>query len=106
MRGGGPSASVVRVSDTPAADPAPQPKLPDGAVEVRLRRAPRYAPFVGTGVVVGVVLGVVVALAFDDPAQTAEFSTGTLVRYFAAILGLVGGVVGAAAALLVERRRR
>jgi membrane associated rhomboid family serine protease len=94
------------VSDSPGPDPAPQPKRPDGAVEVRLRRAPRYGPFVVTGVVVGVVLGIVVALAFDDPVQAEQFSTSTIVRYFAAILGLVGGVVGAAVALLAERRRR
>ena len=80
-------------------------RLPDGAVEVRVRRAPKYLPFIVTGVVVGVLLGVVVAFAFGDPAQAERFSRSTLVRYFAAILGLLGGLVGAAAAVLLERRR-
>lgn len=80
--------------------------LPEGAVPVRVRRAPKYAPFVVTGVVVGVLLGVVVAFAYGDPAQTEELSRATLARYFAAALGLFGAVLGAVAALLLERRRR
>ena len=82
-----------------------RPERPDGAVEVRLRRAPRYGPFIATGIVVGVVLGVVVALVGGSGGADG-LSTGSLVRYFAAILGLLGAVAGAAAALLVERRRR
>lgn len=82
-----------------------RPDRPEGAVEVRLRRAPRYGPFILTGAVLGVVVGVVVALV-GGPAGTDGLSTGSLVRYFAAILGLLGAVVGAAAALVAERRRR
>ena len=84
---------------------AARPDRPDGAVEVRLRRAPKYLPFILTGVVVGVVLGVVIALV-GGSGGTDGLSTGSLVRYFAAILGLLGAVAGAATALLVERRRR
>jgi hypothetical protein len=83
----------------------PGPERPEGAVEVRLRRAPRYGPFIATGVVVGVLLGVVVALV-GGSARADGLSAGSLVRYFAAIFGLLGAVAGAAAALLVERRRR
>ena len=82
-----------------------RPDRPEGAVEVRLRRAPRYGPFILTGVVVGVLLGIVVALVGGTDGSDG-LSTSSLVRYFAAILGLLGAVAGAAAALLVERRRR
>lgn len=84
----------------------PRPDRPEGAVEVRLRRAPKYGPFILTGVVVGVVLGVVVALVGGGSDGPDGLSTSSLVRYFAAVLGLLGAVAGAAAALLVERRRR
>ena len=82
-----------------------RPDRPEGAVEVRLRRAPRYGPFILTGVVVGVVLGAVVALVGGSSGADG-LSTGSRVRYFAAILGLLGAVAGAVAALVVERRRR
>jgi hypothetical protein len=68
----------------------------------RLRRAPRYRPFGLTGVLLGVVGGVVLALSF--PAQ-ADYSMQTIAGYFAAIFGLVGGLLGLGLAVLIERRR-
>ena len=68
----------------------------------RRRRAPRYGSFVFTGVVVGVVLAVIVS--FGRPA-TGQFSQNSVVGYVAAIFGLVGALVGAVAAVLLDRRK-
>lgn len=78
---------------------------PPDAVRVRMRRAPRYRAFVVSGAVAGVLLGVLVAMLVQPAPGVEEFSRGTVVRYFAAIVGLVGAVVGAGLAVLVERRR-
>ncbi len=92
-------------SPTPQGTPERRTELPDGAQQVRLRRAPRYRAFVVSGVVAGILLGVVLAFVVEPPTGPEEFSRGTIVRYFAVILGLLGGVVGAGLAVLVERRR-
>jgi hypothetical protein len=76
---------------------------PKGAVQVRLRRAPRYRPFVATGAVLGALVGLVAGgTAGNIPAG---FSSQTVLGYFGAIGVLFGVVVGAGAAVLVERRR-
>jgi len=66
------------------------------------RRAPRYRAFALTGVVIGLVIGVV--LAWSQPI-TGDYSRTTIVAYLAASLGLLGGLLGLGAAVLVERRR-
>ncbi len=83
--------------------PEPGDGLPEGAVRVRLRRAPRYRPFALTGAVVGALLMLVVALVFGT--SDGRFSETTLVGYLVAIGLLVGGLLGATAAVLAERRR-
>ena len=89
----------------PAAEPASAaaaaPVVPEGAVRVQVRRAPRYRPFVLTGAVLGVAVGLVVSLVFGTSIE--RFSTPVLVGYLAAIGLLVGGVLGAGAAVLAER---
>jgi type III secretory pathway component EscS len=62
--------------------------------------------FVVTGALLGVLVGVVAGVVVGVPPQDQSLSLGTLIRYFAAILGLLGAVVGAAVALFAERRRR
>ena len=69
----------------------------------RLRRAPRYRSFGITGAVIGVVAGAAVALSFT---ATSDYSIRTITGYFAAILGLVGTLLGLGLAVLLERRRR
>ncbi|MFN0282151.1 MAG: hypothetical protein ACKVZ6_09300 [Kineosporiaceae bacterium] len=101
--GSGQPAGPVRQDEPDSAGSGPA--RPEGAVAVRLRRAPKYRAFVVTGALVGVLLGVVAAVLVGVPTQDESFALGTLIRYFAAILGLLGAVVGAAAALLAERRR-
>jgi hypothetical protein len=76
-----------------------------------LRRAPRYRAFIGTGVVIGAVLGVVLTVAVPGVVLTVavpdngRFSTGAVLGYLAVSLGLLGGLLGAAAAVVADRRR-
>jgi hypothetical protein len=81
-------------------------RLPEGAVEVKLRRAPKYRAFIVTGALVGLAAGVIIALGVNAPTGDKNFAASTLIRYFGAILGLLGAVIGAAVAVLSERRRR
>jgi hypothetical protein len=71
---------------------------------VRLRRAPKYRVFVVTGALLGVLVGVVTATVVGPPEQDESFSLGTIIRYLAAVLGLLGAAIGATAALVAERR--
>ena len=75
---------------------APAPQL------LRVRRHPRYLPFIITGAAVGVLVAVVSGLSGQAPQSTGR---GALVGYLALLLGLLGGVVGAATAVLLDRRR-
>jgi len=68
-----------------------------------LRRAPRYRAFIGTGVVLGAVIAVLLTALFPDDGR---FSTGSVMGYLGVVLALVGGLLGGAAAVLVERPRR
>jgi hypothetical protein len=89
-------------------DESPEPptdEQPSGPRIGRVRRAPRYGSFVATGVIVGVVLGVaaVVIVAAVRPTSD-QFSENSVIGYVAAILGLIGAVIGAALAVLFDRR--
>ena len=98
------AAASVQPATQPAATqpPAPEPPAPEPR-QVRLRRAPRYRAFVLTGVLAGVLVALVVSrLTADAPT----FSSGSILGYLAVILGLIGGVLGAGVAILVERPRR
>jgi hypothetical protein len=87
-----------------ALDPDAVPGLdPNTPVYGRIRQAPRYGSFVATGAILGVVLGIV--LSFSRPS-TGDFSQNSVVGYVAAILGLIGALIGGALAVLMDRRRR
>jgi hypothetical protein len=81
-------------------EPREEPPAPE---EYRMRRAPKYLPFGLTGIVLGVVVGLL--LAYSRPAD-GDYSQQTVAGYFAAILGLVGALLGFGVAILIERRRR
>ncbi|HEY6797347.1 MAG TPA: hypothetical protein VI248_21945 [Kineosporiaceae bacterium] len=110
--GGGPRG-VGESVDAPGPDLPPVEEAPPGRPPVgespaqagpapaTLRRAPRYGPFIGTGVVIGAVIGVVLTIAVPDDGR---FSTGAVLGYLAVSLGLLGGLLGGAAAVLVDRR--
>jgi hypothetical protein len=90
-----------REDAAPEAAPAQDAPAP---AQVRLRRAPRYRAFVGTGALLGVVAGIVARLLLGDPASV--FSAGTTTGYLAAIGLLLGGLLGGAVAVLVDRPGR
>jgi putative Ca2+/H+ antiporter (TMEM165/GDT1 family) len=81
----------------------PEPELPKGAVRVTIRRAPRYRAFVLLGAVLGLVAGAVASVVLGG--GSGAFTPTTLTGYVGAIGLLVGGLVGAAVAVLVERPR-
>ncbi|NHC47282.1 hypothetical protein [Motilibacter aurantiacus] len=65
-----------------------------------VRRTPRYGRFIWTGVLLGLVLAFVLALARSGEGTGA----GTALIYLGALLATIGGVAGALAAVLLERR--
>jgi hypothetical protein len=73
----------------------------EGVQYGRVRRAPRYGSFVVTGAVVGVVIALILSLS--RPA-TGEFSQNSVIGYVAATLGLLGALLGAGVAVLLDRR--
>jgi hypothetical protein len=89
------SADETTEGAAPAADP------PQG-IEVDYRRAPRFGPFVASGVVLGVIVGLVVASFGTVPKG---YSLSTVLGFFGTVFALVGGLLGGAAAVLVDRRR-
>jgi hypothetical protein len=68
-----------------------------------MRRAPRYRAFIGSGAVTGAVIGVVLTVVFPDDGN---FSTGAVLGYLAVTLALLGALIGAAVAVVVERTHR
>ena len=78
--------------DVPAAT-APQPR------EYRHRSAPKYRSFIATGV----LLGALVTALLYRVAPSNQVSTDGIVGYVGATLVLLGAVLGAALALLIER---
>jgi hypothetical protein len=81
-----------------------KPGLPAGAVPVRIRRAPRYRAFVLVGAILGLVVGAVASIVLGGGPGT--FSAVTLTGYVGVIGLLLGGLLGGAVAVLVERPRR
>ena len=90
---------------TTVASGAPStPDPPPAPVQVRIRRAPKYRSFVFSGAVLGVLAGVFTSMVLGD--AESRFSPSTVTGYLAAIGLLIGGLLGAAVAVLVERPRR
>lgn len=77
---------------------------PPGMTQVTLRRAPRYRAFVLTGVLVGVIGAAVITFARILTVPEG-YSAKVIFLYFALGLALLGGLAGAGAAVLTERRR-
>lgn len=84
---------------------APDVEQPaDGPRTVRgtVRRAPRYRRFVQVGVLLGVLVAIVLVLVL--PAQEGSVGRATVVVFVAGAGALVGALLGAVVALLVDRR--
>jgi hypothetical protein len=95
----------------PDAEGAPPPAVREATVgdqqrpvQVRVRRAPKYRSFVLAGAVIGALAGVITTAVMGE--ADARFSPTTVMGYLGAIGLLVGGLLGAAVAVLVERPRR
>ena len=77
------------------------------AVPATLRHAPRYRAFVITGIAVGLLVALVLVLigALRSQADT-DAGSGVVLVFVAGVLGLTGAAVGAAVAVLADRRSR
>ena len=67
--------------------------------QVRIRRTPRFLPFLITGAVIGAIIGTVLGLSIPEEQRTAE----PVITYLIAYLGGIGVVAGIVAALIVDR---
>jgi hypothetical protein len=109
----------VSTPDGPESD-APEGSTPDAAPDTapdpaavatvrygRRRRAPRYGSFLVTGAILGIAIGIALSLVQSlRDSDSSEFSLNTVVGYVAATLGLVGALLGAGLAVLLDRRGR
>lgn len=67
--------------------------------QVRIRRTPKFLPFLITGAVIGVILAVILGLSIPADAKTPE----PIVTYLIGYLGAIGAVVGIVTAVVVDR---
>ena len=68
--------------------------------EVIVRRAPKYVPFLILGGLVGVAVAAIIAYAFPgDPS----FDRGSVFGFFMVLCAAGGVILGAAAALVLDR---
>ena len=98
----------MSTEDPGRAEPEPDATPPSAADplepiadRVVVRRAPRYAAFIGAGLMIGVVLGLIFVLT--GPAAPGGPRTAVLV-FMAAGLASLGALVGAGFAVLADRR--
>ncbi|HEY9357256.1 hypothetical protein [Arthrobacter sp. BE255] len=69
--------------------------------EVTVRRAPKYVPFLILGGLVGVAVAAVVAYGLPGDES---FDRGSVFGFFLVMFGAGGAILGAIAALLLDRR--
>ena len=88
-----------------AATPAPAPNAVSSADEVTIRRAPKFGVFILGGAVLGFLatLVVVTATMDIDRGDKQDASFGTLVGYFSLWGVTLGALVGAIAAIVLDR---
>jgi hypothetical protein len=90
----------------------PESEAPSAEVEAtvrygRRRRAPRYGSFLVTGAILGIALGLLLSVIQSlRDKDSSQFSLNTVAGYVAATLGLVGALLGAGVAVLLDRRGR
>ncbi|GAC1374565.1 MAG: hypothetical protein NVSMB43_13250 [Pseudarthrobacter sp.] len=76
-------------------------EMPAERREVTVRRAPKYVPFLMLGAVVGVAVAAVVAYALPGDES---FDRGAVFGFFLIMFGAAGAILGAVAALVLDRR--
>jgi membrane associated rhomboid family serine protease len=67
--------------------------------QVRIRRTPKFLPFLITGAVIGVIIAVILGLSIPADAKTPE----PIVTYLIGYLGAIGAVAGIVTAVVVDR---
>ena len=114
MTEGQPNPADQRADPRPAGDRGPTEAGAEQRDFGRLRKAPRYGPFIGTGAGAGAVVALVVTLltrsASRDEAQVVgglapDYSAVQVFLYLAFIFAAIGAAVGVVVALVLERRR-
>ena len=92
-------------ADTPAPDtstPGTHGGQKDGPHrrEVTVRRAPRFAPFMGLGVLLGVIIAAIVA--YTGPGD-ATLTRESIFGFFAMVFAIPGLLLGALLVLVLDR---
>jgi membrane associated rhomboid family serine protease len=67
--------------------------------QVRIRRTPKFLPFLITGAVIGVIVAVILGLSIPADAKTPE----PIVTYLIGYLGALGAVAGIVTAVVADR---
>ena len=74
-----------------------------GGTSRRVHRSPRYGAFLVTGAVIGVAVAVLSGMIGTGDGS---IGTGQLIGYLAMVFGLLGALLGGAAAVVIERFSR
>ena len=96
-----PDAVAAAASDATASPPTAPPATADAPIEVLHRRAPRYGRFVLTGLLLGGVASFATAIATRGWSALTTSNTFWLLLM---VLGVLGMLLGALVAYLVDRR--
>lgn len=96
-----PDAVAAAASDATASPPTAPPPTADVPIEVLHRRAPRYGRFVLTGLLLGGVASFAIAIATRGWSALTTSNTFWLLLM---VLGVLGMLLGALVAYLVDRR--
>lgn len=99
------AASSDSSEATRSADSGAETDIENGAVLIPVRRRPKLAPFLLTGGVLGIIAAAIVAnLPSGDGSVGGSYSVLTTFGYFAAIFAVLGVLLGAVVAVLLDRR--
>jgi membrane associated rhomboid family serine protease len=67
--------------------------------QVKIRRSPKFLPFLVTGAVIGVIVAVILGLTIPAESRTAA----PVVTYLIGYLGAIGAAAGIVTAVIVDR---
>jgi len=92
---------------TPDPEAAPRIVVDDEIVTARVRRAPRYAVFMGLGAILGILVALILTFAFDGSGESVStgvvYSPMQVFGFLSLIFVAVGVVVGGVVALILDR---
>lgn len=67
--------------------------------QVKIRRSPKYLPFLVTGAVIGVIVAVILGLSIPTEQRTEA----PVITYLIGYLGALGAALGIVTAVVVDR---